>query len=253
MNRARKTLDTSSELFIVRSGAGIKLLPDVQKKNLVNNRIYHRVSDVLGFAFNSYFLDTESRLQNASRPCLDCIGMDSLKKSIGLNAYDLSLKRSAMEVIKTDREILLRNTSKIVEENAILNNGAELNFLTIKVPWYDNAGNTIGLFGCSILIGQHSLANALLQIKQLGMLDDHINSLSSTQSSLGQYINGIYLTKKETELLYYLIRGKTAKQIAKVYGISFRTIEERIHHVKNKFGVSCKGALIELVVDSLLN
>ncbi|MBS0350625.1 MAG: helix-turn-helix transcriptional regulator [Proteobacteria bacterium] len=56
------------------------------------------------------------------------------------------------------------------------------------------------------------------------------------------------LSQRELECFFYLIRGKTAKSIAKMLGISYRTVETHIDHLKNKLNCSSKTELIEYAV-----
>jgi len=58
----------------------------------------------------------------------------------------------------------------------------------------------------------------------------------------------IRLSSRENQCLYLTIRGKTAKQIAKILGISNRTVEEYLMNVKNKMGVASKAEVIEKII-----
>lgn len=59
-----------------------------------------------------------------------------------------------------------------------------------------------------------------------------------------------YLTKREKEVLHYIILGYTAKRIARALGISFRTVENYINILKYKFRCDAKSELIEWVIKS---
>lgn len=58
------------------------------------------------------------------------------------------------------------------------------------------------------------------------------------------------LTHKQSECLQYLITGKTAKEIAKILNVSYRTIEHRIAALKSKF--SC-NKISELIYKATYN
>lgn len=53
-----------------------------------------------------------------------------------------------------------------------------------------------------------------------------------------------YLTQKELECAKLLVEGKTAKEIAKICHLSFRTIEDRINSLKQKLNARNKSELI---------
>lgn len=56
---------------------------------------------------------------------------------------------------------------------------------------------------------------------------------------------GESLTKRQIEVLKYVLLGYTAKKIALYLGISFRTVETYIEILKLKFQCGSKGELIE--------
>lgn len=58
------------------------------------------------------------------------------------------------------------------------------------------------------------------------------------------------LSNRESEVLYFLIRGYSAKKIASKLFLGTRTIETHIDHIKRKFDCTTKAELIEAVIDS---
>lgn len=53
------------------------------------------------------------------------------------------------------------------------------------------------------------------------------------------------LTVKESECLFFWLRGKTAPEIGKILNLSNRTIEDYLEKLKNKLGCQNKAELIE--------
>jgi DNA-binding CsgD family transcriptional regulator len=53
------------------------------------------------------------------------------------------------------------------------------------------------------------------------------------------------LTPRESEVLFLILRGKTAKLAAAVLGVSYRTVQQYIDSLKQKFGVESKIELID--------
>lgn len=73
----------------------------------------------------------------------------------------------------------------------------------------------------------------------------------------GQYLarhrgRAQFLTRREYECLTQLAKGKTCKEIARVLGISNRTVECYVAKVKQKFGFSHKSELIDLFRNNFL-
>lgn len=74
--------------------------------------------------------------------------------------------------------------------------------------------------------------------------DKFIESLSLANHLTNHFI----FTKREKECLLFTIRGKTAKQIARILGVSHRTIEEYLANIKVKMRVASKAEMIEKIM-----
>jgi DNA-binding NarL/FixJ family response regulator len=57
------------------------------------------------------------------------------------------------------------------------------------------------------------------------------------------------LTSRESEVLYGLLHGLTAKKIATQLGCSYRTIESHIENIRTKTGCASKSAVVEKAID----
>lgn len=60
----------------------------------------------------------------------------------------------------------------------------------------------------------------------------------------------VYLTRREAECMTYVIKGASAKQIAKILNISYRTVQSHIQNVREKLDCSRKDELENILVDS---
>lgn len=60
----------------------------------------------------------------------------------------------------------------------------------------------------------------------------------------------IKLSKRQSECLYYLLRGKSAVAIAKILKLSPKTVEYYIDEIKNKMRCRNKAELIEKAIDN---
>jgi DNA-binding CsgD family transcriptional regulator len=58
------------------------------------------------------------------------------------------------------------------------------------------------------------------------------------------------LSERQTECLFFLLRGKTAKEIAKILNISPRTTECHLEEIKYKLNCATKSELIEKAIAS---
>ena len=60
---------------------------------------------------------------------------------------------------------------------------------------------------------------------------------------------GIRLSKRQSQCLYHVLRGKSAVAIAKILGLSPKTVEYYIDEIKNKMRCQNKSELIEKSVE----
>lgn len=60
---------------------------------------------------------------------------------------------------------------------------------------------------------------------------------------------GVVLSKRQSECLYYLLRGKSAVSIAKLLGLSPKTVEYYIDEIKNKMVCNNKAEVIEKAIE----
>jgi DNA-binding CsgD family transcriptional regulator len=60
------------------------------------------------------------------------------------------------------------------------------------------------------------------------------------------------LTEREIECAFYLSQGKSYKEIARIYEISPRTIEEHSYNIRKKLGCKTKSELISLLSKKLM-
>lgn len=58
------------------------------------------------------------------------------------------------------------------------------------------------------------------------------------------------LSKREFECLFFILRGKTAKQTAEIMNLSKRTVETYIENLKNKFACDSKA---DLLIKAVMN
>jgi DNA-binding NarL/FixJ family response regulator len=59
------------------------------------------------------------------------------------------------------------------------------------------------------------------------------------------------LTRRESDVVHLLAKGRTNFEIGTVLGISCRTAEKHVEHVKTKLGVKSRTAAARLVVDAI--
>jgi DNA-binding CsgD family transcriptional regulator len=67
---------------------------------------------------------------------------------------------------------------------------------------------------------------------------------------LGEQLQNVYLTKREAECMFLLLKGKSINTIAEVLKLSPRTIEYYLKNMKSKLNCHSKFELIDLIQHS---
>lgn len=153
---------------------------------------------------------------------------------------------------KTDCELIWADFSEIYhkQERDALNdiiypalhpgtdkNGRFFLFFNRKYPWKNEQQENIGIICHSV------------EIEDIDFLKKIYHVVKSTGIDVQKpyYLNHPFLQRissRESECLFYLIRGNTAKEIARQLSLSYRTVEQHIDSLKRKFSCRNKSELI---------
>jgi DNA-binding CsgD family transcriptional regulator len=107
----------------------------------------------------------------------------------------------------------------------------------------------------SNIIDKHDSSHLIVsRVKKLIYNDVHDKStekiLQKMQLRSYHLKDGIYLSQRERECLFYLSTGKTMKEIARLIKVSPRTVESYISTIKQKTKNNTKSSLIKLFHES---
>ena len=70
-------------------------------------------------------------------------------------------------------------------------------------------------------------------------------------SAIESLIAAFRLTQREAEVLYWVVRGKTSKDIGDILGSSPRTVDKHLEHVFEKLGVETRTAAANLAMSRM--
>jgi DNA-binding CsgD family transcriptional regulator len=113
-----------------------------------------------------------------------------------------------------------------------------------KIPLFDKDKNVCGLYFQYIDVTK-TIFKDLLLTAFLPKKADLLKQNNQVSYYLKQSFDKNLLTKRESECLFYLLRGKSGREIAMLLDLSTRTIEEYLNNIKDKFKCCTKGQLIE--------
>ena len=206
------------------------------------------LSTYLNASANFFINDVNSKIQMCNQAIINVVGLNSHEEILGKNILDLRMA-SAEAAMANDQRVMMMRKLMIVDEYTECH-GHPTAFVSLKLPLFDSSEKVIGVIGSSVAFkgatGASALALFITRMISLKMLppDDATHLLKPALKQENEKI-----TKREKEILLQLVRGKTAKEIGKVLGISFRTVYQHLENVKNKLHVKSKSELIDCVID----
>lgn len=239
-------IDVSEQLLFQRYRQGVKLVKP--KPNQTSQSVL--VADILAMPINVYFSNRHGISEKCNDLCAISCGYDSTKQSIGHSIYDIpEIKRECAEsILRNNLAVIESNRISVIEEDFARCDESGFHALTIKLPWYDSENNTLGIFGCSIVIGQQSLANTLSKLMAFGLFIPALDFPQYHSPLMGKYIGDIYYSKREVECILWYVRGKSARNIGNILGISQRTVEQYLASIKRKMNVKTKSELMDIIM-----
>lgn len=123
-------------------------------------------------------------------------------------------------------------------------------YIFTKTPLHDSNSNVIG----TIFHGEDITTPKILELGSfLSKMTSGIhNDILSGQNSflLSGKHDGVKLSDREAECLFFILRGKTVKLTARFLGISPRTVEEHVAKLKLKLGAQNKYELIDKAIQA---
>lgn len=234
------TYEANPEFLIAPCQRGITLQrPD---RRQITSTI--SVKAALNYPCNVYFLDLDSRVKILNEANANDCGFDSVQSAQGKTAVDCLSEESAAIVMASDKEVLQKQSLTIKNDKVMLEDEICTEFLTIKMPVYNNDQRISGIFGFSIKIGSQPLAESLTLIQNLGILTGIQRSAERNYK-----IDMSIFTRRQLEIISYLIRGSTAVEIGHIMQLSRRTVEHHIENIKCRLGVRTRSELFAAILD----
>lgn len=187
---------------------------------------------------------------------LNLLKFNNEKEYIGKTEYEVPYLDPNLADYFTKYDTETINSGKIFKSVQLLSlNDKHQIFISTGSPIKNRENSIIGLsvYGLSItcpkttnfLISLMEQDKEAFRSKNSGEFVYMLNDCSS---------NNYKFTVRETECLFYIIRGKTAKQIAKVLNLSPRTVEFYIERIKLKMDCTTKSQIVaKAISENLVN
>jgi DNA-binding CsgD family transcriptional regulator len=171
----------------------------------------------------------------------------------GKTDFDVPCKASELApLFQREDKVALENptqTTQFISIGQFADNKYKI-LLSSKRIEFDDINNVPCIFAYVtdiIHIAPHLIQLIRATAASTGIKQDSF--IVNNQFNLANNLN-IRLTKRESEILFLLMRGKTPKQIAYCLGISVRTVEQYIVRIRTKFNCQSKAELIATAIDN---
>lgn len=178
------------------------------------------------------------------------LGWRSADDSLGKNDYDLPCDavQFADEFIHLDKKVIHSGERMLALDVQPYYAGWKL-ILAEKNPLRDAENNITGIYSHCIDVTEVSIFKTYFSLHQLD------NKLCGKNIKPASYIltdvhSLLPLTEKQKACLFFLIRGKSFKEIARLLQISPRTVECHFDAIKTKLHCDNKADLICKAIDS---
>ncbi len=175
-----------------------------------------------------------------SRNLARIAGLSSPKKVPGMQDYDFCWEVYA-DIYREEDKLVLAGEKISVLKLLRTADGTDLSVVTQKAPLC-NQGKIIGIIGNTVVVNSTAILEKSTYINKHDLL--LFGEGSSHHRYLVHTIDG--LTDRQSQCFFYLIRGESAKQIAKVLKISPRTVECHIRKIKEHYNVSSRSELVSI-------
>jgi len=207
--------------------------------------------------WSKYYKSLHMSWKNKKSVYLGCSDVAAMHADLAINNivnktdYETSWYKSADIFRNNDKQIIKLTQTQIFIERPIIANEECLKYISFKTPLQNNVGALCGVFIISLDLNS-DFSLLLGQINKLGILGGNLQGLSNHMNMMGQDANPksslnqleIKFPRRTAECLFYLLRGKTAKEISKCMCLSVRTIEKYFDSLKLQFGCQTKSELI---------
>lgn len=177
-------------------------------------------------------------------------GFKSIEHMMGLTSYDIACPavEYADQFLKNDREVIQSQKNLQTLDIHQFADGKIKIFLGERAPLFNDDNEVCGVLYQAIEVYQ----STLLQIGMiLGKRNQEFYEKKDHKKGYRFLIKKELplLSEREFEILFYFLRGKTAKQTAKLTNISHRTVEFHINSIKCKMLCHTKNQIIERSVE----
>lgn len=187
--------------------------------------------------------DKGSRYIFTNEGAANLLNLDSPQSIIGKKDSDLYWRKYADIFVAGDNIIMSNRPYINVPEPVIAPTKKGIRkFLVTKNPLLDQCNKCCGIILVGLDITDYFIKNKSPVFKTEGR-----------KFYLGKFFNNEYLTKREVDVLKYILLGYPLKYVGKLLSVSPRTVETHLTSIKQKMQCRTKGDVIVNAIKTGLN
>lgn len=196
--------------------------------------------------------DTNLRYITANNILIQLLGVDSAKHIVGCYDKDLPacihFNEDELSAFQREDHLALQgNTVLSVDMHNYL--GSVKTFLVKKAPLFETTKKIAGIH-----VFARELKNPTLTELNLLLRAQHLSISKGVKDNIENFFSGndkqvISLSKQELQVLYYIGRSKSTRQISDALNLPKRNISIEIEKLKAKLNCHYKSELTELSID----
>lgn len=197
-------------------------------------------------------MDLNSRFVFSNRRAAYLFGYKNEEELLGHNAFDIPCPAAQFAEYFLTQDAMVRQEQKTFEYLDIHTyaDGDPHICFTKKSPFY-HEDRLVGTLCFCTEIKSETIQNIASEIIKK---DRSFYALPNDRSYVFTANKVSEFSERELECLFYLLRGYSAKEIAKHLLLSHRTVETYIERIKNKAGLVTKSQLIDYALsEGLIN
>ena len=186
------------------------------------------------------YKDLNGKILACSEKFVRMSGYKGLDDAVGNSLYECNctLADHADEVYSQDKEVLLHGTQQLLNVHTWADGNLSA-FLTTKSKFHVD-GEIIAI-SCQAQEMSKGALSRLGDILCRNQLSHGTYSLTGNRRKK--------LTNRESEVLFYLVRGKSSKEIGQILGIDWRTVNDVVYRLRNKFDAINRRQLVQDAID----
>lgn len=196
-----------------------------------------------------FWKDKDSIFHGMNKIGLESIGLSKQEDILGKSMHECcSSMEDADLYVFQDKRILNGGEVQFNLDLPTLHDGTKRAILTKKGPLLNEYNEIIGVIGLGYELNKDTYRNIMSLLTPLGLKFD--NFINNETRKLDSYVyNNIEFTKRQAQILSYLLRGETAKLTAERLNLSHRTVEFYVEKIKEKLKCHTKLEIVNKAIE----